>query len=90
MSVSQRLPLLQMMTRKGCHLCDDAYIAADLAQRQGLCRFEAVDVDTDGNLIKKYGNDVPVLLIEGVACMRHFVDYPQLVVALNQAKADMA
>jgi hypothetical protein len=80
-----KLPLLQMMTRKGCCLCDDVYIAGDLAQRNGLCQFESVDVDTDPTLIEKYGNDVPVLLINGVECMRHFVEYPKLVVALKAA-----
>ncbi|MDQ6990087.1 MAG: glutaredoxin family protein [Mariprofundaceae bacterium] len=79
------LPRLQMMTRKNCSLCDDAYIAADLAQRQGLCRFEVVDVDSDADLLAKYGNDVPVLLIDGVECMRHFVEYPKLVQALQGA-----
>jgi len=77
------LPLLQMMTRKGCCLCDDAYIAADLAQRNGLCQFEAVDIDKDADLLKEYGNDVPVLLVNGVECMRHFVEYPALVKALK-------
>ena len=33
----------------------------------------------------EYGNDVPVLLINGVECMRHFVEYPKLVVALKAA-----
>ncbi len=80
------LPLLQMMTRKNCSLCDDVYIAGNLAQTHGLCRFETVDVDSDSLLLEKYGNDVPVLLINGVECMRHFVDYPKLVVALEQAK----
>ena len=80
------LPLLQMMARKGCCLCDDAYIAADLAQREGFCRFEAVDVDKDAALLAKYGNDVPVLLIDGVECMRHFVEYPLLVKALQQTQ----
>ena len=80
------LPLLQMMTRKGCCLCDDVYIAGDLAQRHGLCQFQAIDVDADPALLAKYGNDVPVLLINGVECMRHFVEYPKLVVALKEAQ----
>ncbi|MDX8387081.1 MAG: glutaredoxin family protein [Ghiorsea sp.] len=80
-----KLPLLQMMTRKGCSLCDDVYIAGDLAERNGLCSFESVDVDADAALKKEYGNDVPVLLINGVECMRHFVEYPKLVVALKAA-----
>ncbi len=79
------LPLLQMMTRKGCCLCDDAYIAADLAQRHDLCRFEVVDIDQHADLLAKYGHDVPVLLIDGIECMRHFVEYPKLKQALQQA-----
>lgn len=80
-----QLPSLQMMTRKGCCLYDDVYIADDLAQRTGLCQFESIDVDTDTELLAKYGNDVPVLLINGVECIRHFVEYPQLIVALKHA-----
>ena len=72
------LPLLQLMTRKGCCLCDDAYIVADLAVRNNLCRFEVVDIDLDEQLKQQYGHDVPVLLINGVEFVRYFVEYPQL------------
>ena len=81
-----KAPLLQMMTRQGCSLCDDVYIAGDMAQREGLCRFESVDVDQDETLKKKYGHDVPVLLIDGIEHARHFVEYPKLIVALREAK----
>lgn len=80
------LPLLQMMTRQGCSLCDDVYIAGDMAQREGLCRFESVDVDKDAELKEKYGHDVPVLLIDGKEHVRHFVEYPKLIVALREAQ----
>lgn len=81
-------PLLQMMTRKGCHLCNDAYIASDLAARNGLCDFEAVDIDEYENLKVKYGFDVPVLFINGSEHVRHFVDYPRLCEALLLAAKD--
>jgi len=85
----KQLPQLQMMTRKGCCLCDDVHIAGDLAQRNGLCHFETIDVDSDAIYLKKYGNDVPVLLINGEEIMRHFVEYPKLIVALESAKQRM-
>lgn len=81
-------PLLQMMTRKGCHLCNDAYIASDLAERNGLCDFEAIDIDQHENLKVKYGIDVPVLLINGREHVRHFVDYSTLCEALLLAAKD--
>ena len=79
------LPLLQMMTRKGCSLCNDVYIAGNMAEQEGLCRFESVDVDQDETLRRKYGYDVPVLLIDGVEYTRHFVEYQKLVAALRKA-----
>jgi len=84
--MTDKLPLLQMMTRQHCSLCDDVYIAADMAQRSGLCQFEAVDVDKDAVLLEKYGNDVPVVLINGKEHARHFVEYPKLIVALKAAQ----
>ncbi len=82
------LPLLQVITRQQCSLCDDAYIAADLAQRNGLCQLEVVDVDKDSSLLEKYGHDVPVLLINGQEYVRHFVEYPKLALALRAAQED--
>jgi glutaredoxin len=50
--------LLRLVTRQGCHLCDEA--------RAGLDRFgveyELVDVDTDPELFRLYDFRVPVLL----------------------------
>lgn len=52
---------VELVTRKGCHLCDDAY---DLLRQ--LCVEPRVrDVDLDPELFRLYDFRVPVLLIDG-------------------------
>ena len=57
--------LVHLITRAGCHLCDDA--AATLAKLEPELGFtwEAVDVDADPDLQDTYGDRVPVVLIDG-------------------------
>lgn len=50
-------PVLTLYRRADCHLCDDA--AALLGRLQ--LRWHAVDVDTDPELVRRYGDRVPVL-----------------------------
>ncbi len=50
-----------LYTRKGCHLCDDAY---DLLVRHGLTP-ESIDIDADPELVEKYNECVPVVVIDG-------------------------
>jgi len=50
-----------LITRKGCHLCEEA--EALLAAQGIACTFQ--DVDADENLKKLYTFRVPVLLREG-------------------------
>ena len=63
---------LTFITRQGCHLCEEA--SNDLARL--LARFtelhpdkpytvDVVDVDSDPVLMKKYSEEVPVLLLNG-------------------------
>jgi glutaredoxin len=50
-----------LYTRQGCHLCDDAKA---VLQAEGLGARE-VDVDSDPDQREKYGECVPVVVIDG-------------------------
>ena len=50
-----------LYTRKGCHLCDDA---RELLERHGLAP-QSVDIDADPELMAKYTECVPVVVIDG-------------------------
>jgi hypothetical protein len=54
-----------MYTRKGCHLCDEAWQQLEEKQRRYHFKLEKKDVDTDPNLIALYGQWVPVVLVNG-------------------------
>lgn len=56
---------ITLLTRTGCHLCDDARelvrrVAADTATG-----WEETDIDTDPKLVAAYGDLVPVVLVDG-------------------------
>lgn len=52
-------------TRDGCHLCDDAHRL--LIARQSRFDFEltSVDVDADPELAARFGDRVPVVVVDG-------------------------
>lgn len=56
---------LTLLTREGCHLCDDAKEAmARVAATAGV-GWREVDVATDIELEREYGDRLPVILLDG-------------------------
>jgi Glutaredoxin and related proteins len=54
-----------MYTRAGCHLCDDALqVVSEVCTAQGA-DFELVDIDADPALRERYGEQVPVVTVDG-------------------------
>jgi glutaredoxin len=54
-----------MYTRRGCCLCDDAkQLLEELAS---VCSFQLqfVDIDSDPEMVKRHGERVPVIEIDG-------------------------
>jgi hypothetical protein len=66
---SPALPLthlhLVLYTRRGCHLCEDAWARLELARRRYHFNLSAVDVDTDPAPAARYGIEVPVVTVNG-------------------------
>ena len=72
----------QLVTRAGCHLCDDmARLLDEVMPRRGL-DYEAIDVDGGGDgadaLRERFDDVVPVLLRDGVAVAKVRLDRRQL------------
>ncbi len=54
-----------LVTRAGCHLCEEGRaVLARAAAARGTAWAE-VDVDADAELLRRYGEQVPVLLVDG-------------------------
>ena len=54
-----------LYSRPGCHLCDDARtvierVCADLAES-----YDEVDITADEALLARYGEEIPVTLVDG-------------------------
>ena len=70
---------LTVVHRRDCQLCDEmlAELTA-LAGRLPLPPLAVVDVDSDPQLQRRYGLDVPVLLLDGSVVCRHRLDLNEL------------
>jgi len=77
---------LILYTRAGCHLCDEAKDAlAPVLQEFGVSLKE-VDVDTDPVLAARYGEQVPVLMLDGRKLAKYHIDAAQVRRALELLK----
>ncbi len=68
-----RFERLVLYTREDCHLCDDAKEVLQY-YRVYLPELEEVDIDSDPQLVEKYGNCVPVVEIDGKVRFRGHVN----------------
>jgi len=70
---------LTLVGREECGLCDE--MQADLARLRAtrpLPPLRVIDVDSDPELVRRYGLHVPVLLLDGVEVSRHRLDETEL------------
>jgi glutaredoxin len=61
---------LVLYTRPGCHLCDDARA---VLRRVGH-PFEEVDIESDDDLLRRYLERIPVVVLDGDELWELFVD----------------
>lgn len=81
MSMTQ--PRVTLYGRAGCHLCDEARavierVCSDLGET-----FVEIDIDGDEDLQARYGEEVPVTLVDGKQHDFWRVDEHRLRTALN-------
>ena len=56
---------LTLYTRAECHLCHEMQAVVEVVARELPLVLELVDVDRDPALVLAYGDEVPVLLVNG-------------------------
>ena len=72
-------------SRPGCHLCEEAKQAIDGAQCANEYTLEEIDIESDGALLRRYGDDIPVITINGEEAFRHSVTSEEFLEKLLQA-----
>jgi len=71
---------LTVVHRQDCDLCDE--MVAELATLNRKIRLPPVtivDVDGDPDLVRRYGLNVPVLLLDGTVVCKHRLDAEELI-----------
>ncbi len=61
-------------SRPGCHLCDD--VKAELERLRGRVAFEleVVNIDEDVELQQRFGEEIPVVFIDGRKAFKYRLD----------------
>jgi len=70
---------LTVVHRQDCDLCDEMVAALEsLGRKIHLPPVSIVDVDGDPGLVRRYGLNVPVLLLDGTVVCKHRLDVDEL------------
>lgn len=81
-------PRVQLLTRAGCHLCDDALaLAARVCAATGES-LTVTDIDAAGDpiLLDRYSDQVPVTFVDGAVHDFWRVDEARLTAALRRPR----
>ena len=60
--------------KPGCHLCDEARAVVGEVRAERGFELEEVDVSLDAALNRRYGERIPVVLVDGEELFEYFVD----------------
>lgn len=75
-----QVPKLIVYGREECHLCQDMILALQNLQAQVSFVFQVIDIDSDPELVARYGDKIPVLisLHNGQEICHYFLDLAAL------------
>ncbi|MGI9155195.1 MAG: glutaredoxin family protein [Marmoricola sp.] len=58
-------PRVRLYTKPGCHLCDDARAVVERVCADLGTSYDEVDITTSPDLVRQYGEEIPVTLVDG-------------------------
>lgn len=62
---------LELLSRPGCHLCEEMKASLERAAAGLDVRLREVDISADPELEERYGYDIPVLFVNGSKAFKH-------------------
>jgi riboflavin kinase / FMN adenylyltransferase len=65
---------VEIYSRPGCHLCDDAKEIIERVRRRLPFALRVINIENDPKLEKQYGEQIPVVLINGTMAFKYHVD----------------
>jgi glutaredoxin len=81
------MPRLTLYTKPDCCLCDEAVSALERVGRRAPFDLEVVDISADPELSERYGERIPVILVDGEPAFEYVVDEAALEHRLSKTGA---
>jgi glutaredoxin len=69
---------IDIYSRRGCHLCDEAKAVVERVQQRYTFALRVINIETDAALEKEYGEQIPVVFINGSKAFKYRVDEAEL------------
>ena len=81
---------LTIYTRPGCHLCQEMKIVVERVVRNtgAVAQIDEVDIANDPDLEARYGQEIPVLLVNGKRAAKYRITENELMRVLNARSGD--
>jgi glutaredoxin len=79
-------PHVTFYTKPGCHLCEEALGEIARAGCAGEFTFEKVNILSDPELQRRYGTEIPVVLIDGTHVFKYRLTAEEFKRAIKKAK----
>jgi hypothetical protein len=76
------MPRPTLYVRDGCHLCEEAALL--LNGMLGTDGWDAVEIDTDDDLLVRYAHRIPVLVVDGEERLELIITRPDLEAVLDR------
>jgi len=72
------MSLVTLYTKPGCHLCVDALHVLQRVQKQQPFHLEEINIQDDPALFAEYGEQIPVVTLNGTFLFEYEVDETRL------------
>jgi hypothetical protein len=83
---AERAERVVVLTRQGCHLCEEAIAHVSAVCRETGDAYAVIDVDSDPELQRRYTDQVPVTFVDGAQHDFWRVDPVRLKAALLRSR----
>ena len=67
------MALITIYSKPDCHLCDRAKEVIERCREKIDFAIEIIDISQNPELLERYRDDIPIILLDGKEIARHFV-----------------
>jgi glutaredoxin len=79
------MPTLTLYTKPDCTLCDEARTALERVRERMPFELEVIDISANAGLAERYGERIPVVLVDGKEAWEYVIDERDLESRLDAA-----